>query len=120
MTYRSDEIRSDATAEAEALRRMRAEAAARRTLDAEAARRDAAAAWARKAAHAPLPAHVGAQQAARLAMVRRSSPGWTPEPAHSGATATAAQAVWRHDGHSPSSGAAAARAAMLRTTRNSR
>lgn len=118
MTYRIEEIKADANAEADILRRMRAEAAARRTLDAEAAQRDAAALWAIKAAHAPLPQQAGAQQSARTAMIRRTSPNWTPEAAHTGATATRAQQIWNAaSSPSPASGAAAARNAMLRNSR---
>jgi hypothetical protein len=118
MAYRTDEIRADANAEA--LSRLRAEAAARRTLDAEQARADMQAAWARSEARAPKPAEAlkaGHQQAARTQMIRSTSPGWTPPAPISGATAERAAEVWRADSAasaSPTSGAAAARARMLR------
>lgn len=117
MTYRFE---ADSETEA-ALRRMRAEAAARSQLDKERALADAKRAWAIKAAHAPIPGPVGRQQAARLQMQRRTNPGFMPEPVNTGTTATEAQRIWNAAGNlSPASGAAQARNAYLRNTRNGR
>ena len=99
----------------EALAQLRARKAAQAVLDREAAAKDAEARWVRQQVAASRPAPVvGVQQAARNAMMARTSPGWTLEPP---ADPQRLAAAMRMDGKPASAGvrsAAGARELMMR------